>query len=75
MREEETRSSAAQQLGILLSEVPEPYRRVLECRYIRGMRWEDVAEATFYVVSNCQKLHGEGIRILQEILDGREEET
>lgn len=51
----------------LVDSLPAPMRQVLRARYMDGMSWAEVAEATHYSVDHCFTLHRTALRRL----DGR----
>jgi len=46
-------------------------RAVLSARYIRLMKWEDVAEATYYSISWVYEIHGRALGSIYDIVFNR----
>lgn len=52
-----------------IEEVQDPGERaVLSARYIRLMKWEDVAEATYYSISWVYEIHGRALGSIYDIV-------
>lgn len=48
-----------------LATLPVAQRRVMELRYIRGLKWKAVAKKVGYSVDNCFKLHRKALETWQ----------
>ena len=51
----------------------EEQERVLVLHYFRGLKWEDVAEQTYYSLSRIYEIKNEALNELTHILNGRDE--
>lgn len=59
----------------LLEELPDVVRRVLYLRYMQGHSWEKMPEMVNYSLSACHRIHREGLKQVQRLLDDREREN
>lgn len=45
----------------------EPYRTLMQLRYIEGLKWEQIAEKMNYTEKHCYKLHRKAIYMLAQM--------
>lgn len=56
----------------LIQLLPHPYQEILWMRCIDGMTWDAIADATFYGKTTVRDKHRRGIKMLEEIINGKQ---
>lgn len=51
-----------------VQQLPQPYRKIIWLRYIRGFSWRRIEEISGYSRMHVYRLHGHGLQILQNML-------
>lgn len=50
---------------VAIRSLPPPMRRIMQLRRVRGLKWEEISELTFYSVRQCQYYRKKAEKIIK----------
>ena len=50
---------------VAIRSLPPPMRRIMQLRWMHGLKWEEISELTFYSVRQCQHYRKKAEKIIK----------
>lgn len=57
---------------LLVQQLPHPHQEIVWLRCVEGLNWDEIAKATFYSKSTAADYNRRGIKMLEEIINGKQ---